>query len=1062
MLLFLVCVLPLFPQAEGTDDEVLSLKQIDILIEATAYNDALKELSKYIAAHPNDFDRAQKRIQHVLDARELYNKGAQSLVDLIQTADDDAKSEKLQRITELESSELDSTETVIEFTNLARRTVTLGEVLILYNRIMREGAQLVKKELYPEAAVKFEEGFSIKNETSDVVFDPENPDESGLGVLVSYESDITSPVRKSVNNIRSLIAGSLTSASFAARELECEKAYTEYMQAISAKNANLDACQKAFSKVKDAFSKYAALHNRIIEETRTLATAEAVAEERNPLLMGTSYISFYEKFILGDESNPDTGVIGAMEAYYNTRIEAMKDKTNAVVFSILNATLKALPENRIYTLYQNIDGEQKNVALSKQFAELGISLHSLYALESTVDGSTIGKKHSEYEHSMGFVHEYIEDLALAYTSAKQLAAEKQHPEKIDMTSRSKSVIAQNLSKLMRYEQIKADSRSYLSLVSDELARESAYFNSLSKHEKEIAELVELSGGRLKISTLSKRTTPGVRITDAPLDFRAQIDYFTSLNNQNLTEALAHADTLWGYIANAYSVLAKEDYDRYARLCDEVAFLLYGTADGEQNTEDDSFVAEFLKKYPSVAKERAELINTQISEKRQELAKERETLAGGAEYTDTNETYRMGTLRLERIIRNFDGLYARNYSVITTATTQIKQYENVLREAYAQYDKALAAYKKEDFDNANRAVDAASEGFAQALDIEFSTQIQTMREETLSALAHKIQSAEYEKVLREVFALKDRAATLYYSSNFDAAETTLSTAQARWSKVSAEPDNEIEDLLNIVRTIRNIESGRVLLLSDPHYPELSYSIDMAKQSFERGITLKNQGKFSEAEEAFNVSLRNIRNVQNVYPLNKEARLLTLRIQQEIDAEGFPRQFENQYNAAKMNQNLSERLADLEDLYAINPNYPGLSQEIYNLKDALGMFPKKVVKNDTKKAFNDKLARAKAAFTAAGSDETKLSNALQLANEAIALDRTNKEATRLKLDIQLKIGATATPILSQSDEKMYSEAGRLFNQRRFAEAKTLMDRLMTGVAAQKSRKVVDLYNRILKRL
>ncbi|WP_407424976.1 hypothetical protein, partial [Treponema sp.] len=164
----------------------------------------------------------------------------------------------------------------------------------------------------------------------------------------------------------------------------------------------------------------------------------------------------------------------------------------------------------------------------------------------------------------------------------------------------------------------------------------------------------------------------------------------------------------------------------------------------------------------------------------------------------------------------------------------------------------------------------------------------------------------------------------------------------------------------------------------------------------------------------------------------------------------------------NENKTERLAELEDLYEINPSYPGLAQEIYNLKDSLGMFPKKVTKSDTKKQFNEKFASAKSLFKTAGNDEDKLKKALDAINEAINLDPGSKEAKNLKLEIQLKIGVQSTAILSQNDEKMYSEAARLFNQRRFSDAKVVMDKLMTGKAAQKSRKVLDLYNRLLKRL
>lgn len=1042
------------PQTYGeADGEILSLKQIDILIDTTAYNEALKALTKYMAAHPEDFDRAQKRVARIMKFREDYNKGAEELVDVIKNGEE-SKSEKLTKITELENSELDSTDTVFDFTNLARRTVTLGEVLYQYNKIMREGATLIKNGAYTAASVKFEEGFAIKNEYSDIVFETDNPAPDEEGTLVVYDSDITTPVRRSLNNVRTLVAGSLSSSGMEGRIEECEKAYAEYMQAVSTRN--LELVVQALIKVNRAFSDFASLRNRIIAESAVMTWAEGVAVERNPRLEGTSYILFLQKFIIGDESNPDTGIIGAFDAYFNSRVESMKSKTNAVVFDMLNGIITNLPESKIYLLAGKIDSEQKNIEVAKNYSEYARFLHDLYNLEKNPDGSTVGEKHSGYASSMAFVSEYIADLGIAFESTKELAAVKGTSDKIDKTDFSDTTIMANLALLSRYEKIKSDSKSHISLVDEEQKKENAYFEAKTAREKEIDELRRASGGKIKASDRQKRTTAGVQISDDPLDFRKQIEYFVSIANQNLKEAGLHANIIWGYFAQAYYSLAQKDYDKYEKLCAETEFLF----NGEKSSENQG--VEFVKKYPIEARDNALQINQEIERKKAIHSEKRAYLSGGEEYRAGNADFNRGTLALDVVIKKFDSLYARNQVIITEAEQKIRDYENLLRDADEQYSLALAAFKKEDFDSANAAVDSASEKYAGALDIEYSEKIRVMREETLSALAVKIQQAEYEKVLREVYALKDKAAIAYYSSNFDSAESLLVTAQAKWAKVSTERDSEIEDMLNIVTTIKSIEYGRVLLQSDPHYPELSYSLDMAKQSFEKGVQLKKNDELENANAAFNLALTNIRNVQNVYPLNKEARLITLKIQQELDPEGFPRQFENQYNAARLNSNKNERLADLEDLYSINPKYPGLAQEIYDIKDSLGMFPKKEVKKEVKKSADSKISEARQAFKAAGEDEAKLNRALAIANEAIAIDGTNKAAKELKLQIQLKIGATSTPILSQSDEKMYAEAARLFNQRRFADAKSIMENLLTGAAAKKSRKVIDLYNRILKRL
>lgn len=1049
---------PLFPQkAEG--GSVLSLQQIDLLINTAAYNEALEELTKYLEAYPEDFDRAQKRISRIMEMREVYNSEAEKLVDIIKNGDE-SKNEKLMKIVELESSEQEPTLTVIDFTNLARRTVTMGEILTQYNRIMREGLALVREESYASAAVKFEEGFSIASESSDKVYDKERTSLDDAGVSVVYGSDITLPVRRSVNNIRSHIAGGLNSASMDRRISACEQAYKEYMQTLALE----DSVQvgTALKKVKSTFASLAALRNSIIDEIKVLDAADKLANERNPLLFGTSYISFYEKFILGDEMNPDTGIIGAFDAYFNKRVESMKSGTNELLFKKLDSVIENLPESKIYALSDKIPAELASVSVAKNYASYSRDLHGLYALEKKADGGSVADKYSGYASSLDFVNEYISDLALAYESVVQLAYERGLPEKLDVNDFNKDVLDSNYARLLRYEKIKENSRNYLALVEKEKASEQRAAEEKAEREKEEAELAAASGGHLSLKNVKRRTSAGVQISDDRLDFRKQIAYFSSVNTQNLKEASSHARKLWPYFATVYAALAEKSFDYYEKKCSDTEVLLYGLVKTDDNQETDDFTAEFIKKYPLEAKANAEKLNEEIAKKKSELVAQRKILEGGEEYRGQEADFNRGTVRLDQIIHNFDSLFARNYAVINIAEPQIRQYTALLAQAEEQYKRAESAFRKEDFDAANAAVDSASEKYAAALDIEYSEKIRAMREDTLNALAVKIQQAEYAKVLAEVFDLKGKATTLYYSSNFDGAENLLTSAQAKWAKVSIEPDSEIENLLTIVKTVKSATYGRVLLQSDPHYPELSYSLDIARQSFERGVNLKKQGQVGEANEAFALAGTNTQNVLNVYPLNKEARLLNLKIQQERDTEKFNREFNSMYEAAKAKANKRERLADLEDLYEINPRYPGLSQEIYDIKDSLGMFPKKEVKKEVKKSADSKIAEARRVFNAAGNDEAKLNRALALADEAIAIDGTSKAAKDLKFAIQLKIGSTATQILSQADEKMYAEAARQFNMRNFERSMEIIKRLMgNSVPAKKSRKVIDLYNRLLKR-
>ena len=177
---------------------------------------------------------------------------------------------------------------------------------------------------------------------------------------------------------------------------------------------------------------------------------------------------------------------------------------------------------------------------------------------------------------------------------------------------------------MNYEKIKSNAESYLALVDEERQREKAYFDSKAAREREIEELTRLSGGKLKISSANRRTTAGVQISDDPLDFRKQIDYFNSVNRQNLGESRRHANVLWGYFASVYAYLAQSDYEKYERLCSETELLFTGGQADSSAAQDSS--TEFVRKYPVEARDNAIAINKQITDKKSELIERRKILS----------------------------------------------------------------------------------------------------------------------------------------------------------------------------------------------------------------------------------------------------------------------------------------------------------------------------------------------------------------------------------------------------------------------------------------------------
>ena len=166
--------------------EVMSLWQIDHLIELTDYSTALQQLSLYIKKYPDQFDKAQKRVSKILKARSAYNNQAIELAEKMRLSaegenltDEEINEldvQKMDIIVALEKSEENPPLEEVNLTNDARRTVRLSYYINKSNIIVNQGSSLVasgnldSKDNYTGAIEKFKEGLTLKTNDSDIVF----------------------------------------------------------------------------------------------------------------------------------------------------------------------------------------------------------------------------------------------------------------------------------------------------------------------------------------------------------------------------------------------------------------------------------------------------------------------------------------------------------------------------------------------------------------------------------------------------------------------------------------------------------------------------------------------------------------------------------------------------------------------------------------------------------------------------------------------------------------------------------------------------------------------------
>ncbi|HRS04767.1 MAG TPA: hypothetical protein P5336_10395, partial [Treponema sp.] len=206
---------------------------------------------------------------------------------------------------------------------------------------------------------------------------------------------------------------------------------------------------------------------------------------------------------------------------------------------------------------------------------------------------------------------------------------------------------------------------------------------------------------------------------------------------------------------------------------------------------------------------------------------------------------------------------------------------------------------------------------------------------------------------------------------------------------------------------------------------------------------------------------IQQVRILFPLNQEAGLLELRIDQLIDPAAFTANFKERLaNAqAKLAAQPQEGYAELQDLYTINPGYPGLKSIIEKAEIQLGLrLPPPDLKAIARS--NELVAAAKRIIDA--NTRSQFPVALAQLNEALKLNPNNEQAISLKDRIQTDVGGQATAVLSSAAEREYQRAVQELQNGNTIVALAIVEQLLQDPKNKNSTKLVELQKRIQSRL
>jgi hypothetical protein len=196
---------------------------------------------------------------------------------------------------------------------------------------------------------------------------------------------------------------------------------------------------------------------------------------------------------------------------------------------------------------------------------------------------------------------------------------------------------------------------------------------------------------------------------------------------------------------------------------------------------------------------------------------------------------------------------------------------------------------------------------------------------------------------------------------------------------------------------------------------------------------------------------------MFPVNREASLLDLRMDQVTDPAAFNASFQRRLNEAVSGakQGSVEGFADLQNLSEINPAYPGIQDMVVQAEIAMGYRP--APPDPRALARSDELV-ALARGIVDRNLRSQFPVALEQLSQALTLNPSNSRAMALKDRLQTELGGGGSVVLDSASERAYQRALQSLQQGNTLVAMNIVRQLLLDAQNQNSKRILDLQRRI----
>jgi tetratricopeptide (TPR) repeat protein len=412
---------------------------------------------------------------------------------------------------------------------------------------------------------------------------------------------------------------------------------------------------------------------------------------------------------------------------------------------------------------------------------------------------------------------------------------------------------------------------------------------------------------------------------------------------------------------------------------------------------------------------------------------------------------------QTVVNELNSLRTQGLALAETSRGQTALAETHRQEGERLFREAQTAYQRQNFETARERIQRASERFNSSLEIQESASLRQSWNTQLINLGQTINNAENEMIIAEVRNMVNNAHVSYFAGNFQQAEDSLLRARNRWRITNADENEEIVYWLGIVRGAMSARSNRVIPPTAPLYPEMSQLLSRAQRNYEEGVQMMNSGQRTLGLAKFEEARQLTREVKMMFPVNQEAGILELRMEQFTDPSAFNAAFEQRLNTAiaGTRRRSIESFADLQNLAEINPRYPNIRGILNQAEIDMGYRPPPP--NPANIARSRELT-ASASRILEGNLSTQYEVALEQINEAIRLNPDNADAARVKDRLLNRMSVPGAIVLTREDEEDYQRAMRELQAGNNLVAFALVERLMQNPRNRNITKLIELQRRI----